>query len=201
MSRKLYIQSILTGALILLMLAGCSGLGSETVTQQQGQVYQSPLGFEVATVDGNTYDLEANEVAKILDIQRWKFTVTPSDTKTKLNFQLELHQPDGESEVLSSFTIVPVDTGPIDTLLAFYPLQGSLFNSDKVKYYIEAGGGSTQQILDNPFKEFSGYGPSSPAKLDQDGKFLLVRLSKNGSMGADQDTLLYFRVRELSGNE
>jgi len=201
MSRKIYVRSILTGALILLILASCSGLGSEMVTQQREQVYQSPQGLKVTTVDTKAYDLEVNEVAKILDIQSWKFTLTPVDTQTRLNYQIELQQPKVEAQVLSSFTIIPVDTKPINTLLAIYPLEGSLMNSAKLKFYIESGSGTTTQVLDNPFQEFSGYGPSSPAKLDQDGKFLLARLSKNGGVGTDQDSILYFRVQEVSGND
>lgn len=191
----------LASVFILLLLVGCSGPGNGTSSQQKGDVFKSAQGLEVKSVDAHAYDLEISEVAKILDIQRWKFTVTPSDTKTKLNFRLEMHDPNGEVNVLSSFTIIPVDTAPIDTLVAFFPLEGSLFSSAKLKYFIEAGSGSTQQIIDNPFMEFSGFGPSSPAKLDEEGKFLLVRISKDGSLGTDQDSALYFRVQEEASGE
>ncbi len=187
---------VLASAFILFLLVGCSGSGSGAAKQQKGEVFKSVNGLEVKSVDAQAYDLETSEVAKILSIQRWKFTVTPSDTNTKLNFQLEMHDPNGEVKTLSSFTIFPSETTPMNILVAFYPLEGSFFDLAKLKYFIEAGSGSTQQMIDNPFMDFSGYGPSSPAQLDDEGKFLLVRFSKDGSMGTDQDSLLYFRVQE-----
>lgn len=201
MSRRIFIRSILTAVVAMLILVGCSGIDAGAVNQQSGEVYQSSQGLEVRPVEAKYQDLDASEVAKILDIQRWKFMVTPVDTQTKLNYQLELQTPNGEVKVLSSFSIIPVDTKPIETLLAIYPLEGSLFNSSKLKFFIESGGGSTTQILDNSFQEFSGYGPSSPAKLVRDSKFLLVRFSKNGGIGTNQDSLLYFRVQEVNSEQ
>ena len=204
MSRGIFIRQMLVAAVILLVLAGCSGFRNGSNPQQQEPVYQSSQGLEIKPVQAsslNMDDLDASEVAKILDIQHWKFIITPADTQTKLNYQIELQHSSGEVEVLSSFTMVPVDTEPIDTLLAIYPLQGSLFNSAKLKFFIESGSGSTTQIVDNPFQEYSGYGPSRPAELDQDGKFLLARFSQNGSIGTEQDTMLYFRVLKVTGND
>ena len=183
---------ILISVVVLLPLAGCSGQPVGPMPQPPRETYPSPQGLVITSLG-----VQPDEIAKILEIKRWKFTVTPFDTATKLNYQLELHPPSGEAQVLSSFIICPDNTEPMDTLVAFYPVDGSLFESSRVKLYIESGGGATSQLIDNPFLDFPGFGPTTPAKLQENGEFLLVRLSPTASVGTDQDSRLTFSVRTV----
>lgn len=198
MSSRYFKGSLLALVLAVLILVGCSGLDAGMVAQPAGEIYRSPQGLEVQSLKDEYKAEEANEVAKILDIHRWKFNLTPPDSQTNLNYQLELQNPQGETKVLSSLSMTTGETGPVDGILAFYPLEGSIFNSEKLKVFIESGGGSMSQVLENPFQGFSGFGPENPAKLDQDGRFLLARFSQEDSQGIGQDSLLYFRVQPVN---
>jgi hypothetical protein len=183
---------ILVSVLALLLLAGCSGQSVAPMPQPPGETYRSSQGLVITSLG-----VQPDEIAKILEIKRWNFMVTPFDTATKLNYQLELHRSNGEAQVLSSFIIRPDNTKPMDALVAFYPVDGSLFESSRIKLYIESGGGATSKLIDNPFLDFSGFGPTTPAKLQENGEFLLVRLSPTASVGTDQDSRLTFSVRTV----
>lgn len=178
----------------VLVVTGCADLqGTEQPGNMEGAVYSSATGLQVAALN-----VQSDEIAEVLDIERWKFEVTPPASKASLRYSLVLLQPGDEPQTLFSFGVDNEEAGEIDVLVAIYPIDESLYRAEKMKIYVRSGSGSSSAVVDNPFMGFDFSSPSQPAELHNDGSFKLISFSSDGSIPSPDDVLLVFQVRHSS---
>lgn len=180
---------------VLSLLAACSAplqMPQPTRTPE-GDGYVSPEGLEITPVE-----VQRDDVAQVLSIERWKFQVKPPETGVRLRFQLELRRPGEEPQVLGTLIVQSDGNSETESLVGMYPIHESLFRADEVKLFISGGGGSTSSLIDNPFQAYTFSSPSLPAELQEDGTFKLMAFSTEGHIPSAEDSVLVFSIQILN---
>lgn len=191
-----YLLVILVLFLAIPVVSACNVLpGPRQPGAMTGGTYLSPQGLQVAT-----RDVQPDEIAEILDIQRWKFVVEPPEGNQGLHFTLDLLPPGEEPETLYSFGLNNQSSEAQETLVAIYPIDESIYQAEQIKIHVSSGSASSSAVVDNPFMGLEFSSPYQPAELQEDGSYKLMAFSPNGSLPSADDILLVFRVR-LSGDE
>jgi hypothetical protein len=182
-------------AAIVTLAAACSPLPMAQPTETPlGVPYRSPEGLEITSPD-----VQQDDVAQILGIERWKFLVKPPEPDTQLRFQLELRRPGEEPQVLDSLVVQSASNSETESLVGVYPIQESIFRADKIKLFISGGGGSTSSVITNPFRAYTFSSPSLPAELQEDGTFKLMAFSTEGHIPSAENSALVFSIQILNG--
>jgi hypothetical protein len=179
----------------LTLLAACSvplHIPQPTATRE-GERYRSPEGLEITPLE-----VQRDDVAQILGIERWMFQVKPPEPDARLRFQLELRQPDEEPQVMESLIVQSDSDSETEFLVGIYPIHESIFRADEVRLFISGGGGSTSSVIDNPFQAYTFSSPSAPAKLQEDGTFKLMAFSTEGPIPSAGNSVLVFSIQILN---
>jgi hypothetical protein len=161
----------------------------------EGERYRSPEGLEITPLD-----VQRDDVANVLGVERWKFQVKPPEPDVELRFQLELRRPGQEPEVLDSLIVQMDSNSETESLVGVYPIRESIFEADEVKLFISGGGGSTSSLIDNPFREYNFSSSSVPAELQADGTFKLMAFDDEGHIPSPETSVLVFKV-EIADRE
>jgi hypothetical protein len=189
--QKTRITAIVTLVLIAVTaLASCSTPGEEIMpTDDQLQIGEFAVELQKT---------EADDVAQILGISRWKFTLQrDSEQEVGLEAALSITSPDGPVEVIDEIRIFTTES-EVDGMVAIYPLGESLFNADEIRIYMQLGSGSTSSVISNPFKEFSSSYTANPADVLDDGSLRLMAFSDNEPMPSPENTVLSLSIDTFS---
>lgn len=154
----------------LLLLAACAmpPLPGHNAASDD-RTFESLDGLKITPLD-----VQPDEIAEILDIERWKFYVVLPEPDLKIAYKLELRQP-GKAPVILAKDEATADTTDEEVLVALYSMDTSLSRDDEIKYYLKTANGKSHFIIPNPFKDFAVGQESRPATVQPDGSFLLTR--------------------------
>lgn len=160
----------------------------------------TPTGDELQIGDFSI-DLERTEpddVAQILGINRWKFSLQrDSEQEAGLDGTLLITSPGEPDKVIDELRIFTTEA-EIDGMVAIYPLGESLFNADQIRVYMQLGSGSSSSVISNPFKAFSASYTANPADVLDDGSLRLMAFSDNQPMPSPENTVLSLSIHTFS---
>ena len=191
--RTLLLVTIWLAAIVILAVA-CGPLPVTQPTEtSERDTYRSPEGLEITPLE-----VQRDDVAQIVGIERWKFQVKPPEPDVQLLFQLDLRRPGEEPQLLDSLIVQSNSGSETECLVGVYPIHESIFGADEVKFFISGGGGSTASVIDNPFQAYTFSSPSAPAESQEDGNFKLMAFSTEGHIPSTENSVLVFSIRVLN---
>jgi hypothetical protein len=171
---------------IVLAVAGCSSQSLETD--------RLVSDLEVGDFTARLESTEPDDVAQILGINRWKFTLKrDSDEELGLEAILAINSPDKPTEIIDEIRVFTTETD-VEGMVGIYPLGGSLANAAEIRIYMQAGAGSTSSVIPNPFKEFSSWYTANPADVLEDDVLRLMAFSDNEPMPGPENTVLTLQL-------
>ncbi len=189
--RKLRISATFALALIVITASvSCSTPGEETMPMDdQLQIGEFTVEFKKT---------EADDVAQILGINRWKYTLQrDSEQEVGLEATLSITTPGEPAEVIDEMRIFTTET-EIEGMVALYPLGDSLFNAEEIRIYMQLGSGSTTNVMPNLFKEFSSSYTANPADVIENDNLRLMAFSDNEPMPSPENTVLSLSINTFS---
>lgn len=174
-----------------------------TSPQVKETIYRYPEGAELAWLN----DIKADEIADILDINRWKFKFT-LPKGFSFSYKLELRQSGQAVQTVCSFSptweTVPEDLDTLnqEIILALQPLssfKNSNSEQDKLKVvvrYLNEGFYNyvvIRNVIDNPLKDFLIIEPL--VKVENDGAFRLFSAKATLDAATSKEAFLVFRIQ------
>lgn len=141
-------------------------------------------------------DVSANELARILDISVWKCSFTiPADMKDA-EISCEMIPKGGKPQPLSGGSgLINSAGGKFDFLLSIQPLDGLLFEAEKVRVKTFVGGGSSTHDKDNPLKGLTGSTKPKNPTLNTFGSDTFVSYYKGPTISSDEEADVAFAIR------
>ncbi len=153
--------------------------------------------FDQFKIDDFSVELmktEPDDVAQILGIHLWKFTLQrDADQEIGLEAVLSINSPDEPENVIDKLRIF-TNERQVDGMVAIYPLGESLLNAEEVRVYLQLGSGSISSVIPNPFKGFSSSYTANPADVLENKNLRLMAFSDGGPMPSQDNTFLSFSV-------
>jgi hypothetical protein len=169
-----------------------------------GCVTQSPdtdlsgSGLEIGGFSTRLQKTEPDDLAQILDINRWKFSLLrETNEEVGLKVAMTIGSPGKTAKVIDEMCIFTTEQ-VVEGMVAIYPLGESLFNTDEVRIYMQVGGGSTSSVIPNPFKEFSSSYSANPADVLENKDLRLMAFSDTDPMPGPDNTVLSLRIETFS---
>jgi hypothetical protein len=178
-------------AIILTVACGPLPVAQPTTTPERER-YRSPEGLEITPLE-----VQPDDVAQTLGVERWKFQVAPPEPDAQLRLQLELRQPGQAPKILDSLILQSASNSKIESLVGVYPIHESIFKADEVKLFISGGEGSTTSLIKNPFRAYTFSSSSVPAELQEYGTFKLMAFSTEDHIPSAKDSVLVLSIQVL----
>ena len=184
--------------LVLLSVALIIVLAAAACATQSPQTDHPGPEFEVGDFTARLEKAEPDDVAQILGINRWKFTLErDSAEELGLEATLAINAPDEPTEIIDELRIFTTETD-VEGMVAIYPLGESLANAAEIRIYMQLAGGSTTSVISIPFKEFSSWSTANPADVLEADDLRLMAFSDSVPMPSPENTVLSLRVEQFS---
>lgn len=160
----------------------------------QATPVSTPTEVQIGELTIKPQEVESDDIARILGIQRWKFEVgiPVEEDETGVQMELVLRDPQTGESTINELRVITRESEQ-DALVAIYPIADSLFQAEHVRIFLESGSGSTSNVIENPFRDFNASYTANPVDLLEGGAFLLMAFGDTGSMPAADNTTLVLR--------
>lgn len=194
MTKEVSVFSRLPKSFIVLSLALTIVLAAVGCSSQSLETDHPGPEFEIGDFTARLENTEPDDIARILGINRWKFSLTrDSDEELGLEAILAIDSPDEPTEIIDEIRIFTTETD-LEGMVAIYPLGESLANAAEIRIYMQLGAGSTSSVIPNPFKEFSSWYTANPADVLEDDVLRLMAFSDNEPMPGPENTVLTLQL-------
>jgi hypothetical protein len=146
-------------------------------------------------------DVEHDEIADILDIERWRFHIVTPSPQSRIKYAVEVRRKGEPSREIQSGAMWGADGSDKEMVVALYPLGEPFKTAEKVKIYLRIGASRVAGVRENPLKGLGGMSRGSKAQRQNDESFLLGERSQSGHYPDPNNTLLVLtlNVAEVEG--
>lgn len=141
---------------------------------------------------------QAGILGSLLGVYMKKFSAKTTRSIPSVRYVLELREKGKPVRELCKTQFGPFSGDPKPGLSALYvallPLNGSLSESDKIKFAVFSGGASSTSVIENPFKGANSYGSPNGDLGGKDIALWGARFVPNGDGSRATDKMLVLRL-------